>query len=87
MDEVASKQLKDVDNDVKVERAKGAVDRNRDWALCRAEGMIKQHAAAAGKAVVRERCTDSRVCVVYVDGVRAFDQSRKYSNAATRLLL
>ena len=79
MDEITSKNLKLCDfNDVKIKRAKAAVDRNRDWALYRAEELIKKHSAAVGKAVVRERGSDSRVRGVYVDGVRAFEQSSRY---------
>ena len=79
IDEITSKNLTFGDfNDVKIKRAKAAVDRNRDWALYRAEELIKTHSAAVGKAVVRERGSDSRVRGVYVDGVRAFEQSSRF---------
>ena len=79
IDEITSKNLTFGDfKDVKIKRAKAAVDRNRDWALYRAEELIKTHSAAVGKAVVRERGSDSRVRGVYVDGVRAFEQSSRF---------
>ena len=55
------------------------MDRNRDWALYRAEEIIKQQPSVVGKGVVRERGSDSRVRGIYVDGVRAFEQSGRYS--------
>ena len=33
--------------DVKIKSAKAAIDRNRDWALRRAEELVKQHPAGA----------------------------------------
>ena len=80
IDESNSKQLKLADfKDLKIKRAKSAVDRNRDWALYRAEEIIKQQPSVVGKAVVRERGSDSHVRGRYVDGVRAFEQSGRYS--------
>ena len=59
---------------VRVKRAKAAVDLNRDWALHRAEELVKQHPAAAGKAVALERGSSTRERGIYIDGVRVFEQ-------------
>ena len=62
-----------------VKRAKVAVDLNRDWALHRAEELVKQHPAAAGKAVALERGSSTRERGIYIDGVRVFEQVGRFS--------
>ena len=80
IDEITSKNLTFGDfKDVKIKRAKAAVDRNRDWALYRAEELIKTHSAAVGKAVVRERGSSTRERGIYLDGVRVFEQVGRFS--------
>ena len=58
--------------DVNIKRAKTAIDRNRAWALHRAEELIKQHPSASEKVVRRERGSDSRERGIYV--VKRFEQ-------------
>ena len=64
---------------VKIKRAKSAIDRNRDWALYRSEELIKAHPSAFGKDVRRERGSETRERGIYVDDVRAFEQAGRYS--------
>ena len=52
---------------------------NRDWALRRADGLVKQHAAAVGKTLTMERGSNTRERGIYVDGVRVFEQSSRFS--------
>ena len=56
-----------------------ATDRNRDWALRRAEELGKQHAAASSKAVLVERGSSTRERGIYVEGVRVFEQVGRFS--------
>ena len=65
--------------DVKIKRAKAAVDRNRDWALRRADELVKQHPAASSKRVEVERGSSTRERGIYVDGVRVFEQILRFS--------
>ena len=71
--------------DVKIKSAKAAIDRNRDWALRRAEELAKQHPAGAGKAVVLEPGSSTRERGIYVDGVRAFEQVSRFSKGGVFL--
>ena len=64
---------------VRVKRPKAAVDLNRDWALHKAEELVKQHPAAAGKAVDMERGSSTRERGIYADGVRVFEQLGRFS--------
>ena len=65
--------------EVKIKRAKAAVDRNRDWALRRAEELVKQHPAASSKRVEVERGSSTRERGIYADGVRVFEQIGRFS--------
>ena len=65
--------------DVKIKRAKAAVDMNRDWALRRAEELVKSHPAALGKTVNMERGSNTHERGIYVDGVRVFEQGSRFS--------
>ena len=76
--------------DVKIKRAKAAVDMNRDWALRRADELVKQHPATAGNTVTLERGSNMRERGIYIDGVRVFDQGSRFSKDGvfyTRMLI
>ena len=45
----------------------------------RAEELVKQHAATAGKTVTVDRGSNTRERGIYVDGVRVFDQGSRFS--------
>ena len=62
--------------EVKVKRAKSAVDRNRDWALYRAEEMLKEDLRCIGKNIEKKRGKDRGIIV---DGTPAFVQSERYA--------
>ena len=62
--------------EVKVKRAKSAVDRNRDWALYRAEEMLKEDLRCIGKNIEKKRGKDSGIIV---DGTPVFVQSERYA--------
>ena len=65
--------------DVKIKRAKAAINMNHDRALRRAEELVKPHPAAVGKTVTMERGSNTRERGIYVDGVRVFEQSSRFS--------
>ena len=71
---------------VKVGRAKSAIDRNRDWALARAEELVKAHPAASSKLVKKEYGGEDKVRGIYVDGVRVFEQPGRFSKDGVFLL-
>ena len=52
---------------------------NRDWALRRAEELVKSHPAALGKTVNMERGSNTHERGIYVDGVRVFEQGSRFS--------
>ena len=52
------------------------IDKNRNWALNKAEKMIKEDARAAGKNIVKKRAKDRGI---EVDGVPAFVQLQRYT--------
>ena len=52
---------------------------NRDWALRRADELVKQHPATTGNTVTLERGSNTRERGIYVDGVRVLDQGSRFS--------
>ena len=86
VDESKSRSLKVQGMDqVNVKRAKSRIDMNRDWALRRAEEMIKDNSLANGKDVKQERGSDKIVRGIYVNGIRVFEQIGRYSKDGTFL--
>ena len=66
-------------NGVRIKPAKSRIDMNRDWALRRADEVIREHVGASGKVVTKERGSADKVRGVYVNGVRVFEQPGRYT--------
>ena len=76
-DTVKSRSLKvGGHNAVEVKRALTEIDRNRNWALRTAEGIVRKSPKAHGKAVSVKKA-DGRG--VYVDSVPAFVQPQRHA--------
>ena len=66
-------------NGVKIKRAKTRIDMNRDWALHRAEEIIKEHPDGKNKDIKMERGSAEKDRGIYVNGSRVFEQPGRYS--------